>query len=132
MRRIALVSATLGVAAVALYADQVTFRSKVETVRVDVVVTDNEDQPITNLTQADFSISENKHPQTITNYQFVSVPLVRRNIDSSQPQPPEPDVATNVPPSPKSRVFAIVIDDLHIIEQDIVQLKEVMREFVRT
>ena len=107
------------------------FRSSVDRVRVDVVVTDRDDKPLTDLTKADFSIVENGRPQVITDFRFVSVPVARRAPNVSGARTPEPDVATNAMPSPASRLWAIVVDDLHLIEADIVPLKRTLTDIAR-
>jgi len=110
---------------------QAIFRSGVQYVAVDVVVTDKNDKPITDLKREDFSITENGKPQKVDDFQFVSVPAVTRAIEATTKVQPEPDVATNIAPSPNSRLFVIVIDDLHLIEQDIIRIKTVLRDLVQ-
>ncbi|MGH9408066.1 MAG: VWA domain-containing protein [Vicinamibacterales bacterium] len=117
-------SAAFGVAA-----RQPTFRSGVEYVPVDVVVTDRGDRPVTDLRKDEFQITENGRPQTIADFRFVSIPVAHRAIDADVVEP-EPDVATNVAPTPDSRLFALVIDDLHLIESDIIPLKRVLTDFI--
>jgi VWFA-related protein len=104
------------------------FRAGTDYVRVDVVVTDKNDRPIADLTKADFTIEERGRAQSIDDFEFVSVPVEHRTIDVKQSAPPA-DVATNIPRSPKSRLFVMVIDDLHILEQDLVPVKRIMTEF---
>jgi VWFA-related protein len=106
------------------------FRAGVDYVRVDVVVTDKNDVPVTDLTKADFELTDRGRPQTITDFEFVSVPVQTRTVDLKAPRPPEPDVATNIPASPDSRLFVMLIDDLHILEKDIVAVKKAMTEFL--
>lgn len=118
-------AAMLGAAA---QAQQPVFRAGTDYVRVDVVVTDKSDKPITDLTKDDFVIEEHGKAQTIDAFQFMSVPLEHRTIDLAHVDPPA-DVATNLPRSDKSRLFVIVIDDLHILEQDIIPVKRIMTEF---
>lgn len=120
----------LALAAGHVAAQQPTFRAGVNYVRVDVVVTDKDDRPITDLTKDDFSIVDQGRPQTIDSFQFMSVPVEHRAVDASAISAPPPDVATNVPPSPNSRLFAIVVDDLHLIESDIVRIKRVLSDLI--
>jgi hypothetical protein len=80
------------------------FRSSVDRVRVDVVVTDRDDRPLTDLTKADFSIVESGRPQAVTDFRFVSVPVTRRTLSAAESRAPAPDVATNAMPSPASRL----------------------------
>ena len=135
----ALACVVLGTCSVAVVGRQVaappqsapTFRTAVEYVSVDVVVTDKNDKPVTDLRKDEFVITENRKVQTVREFQFVSIPVVARTVEVTQPAPmPPPDVVTNVPPSPKSRLFAIVIDDLHIIEQNLVPMKAMLTDLV--
>jgi VWFA-related protein len=136
MKRVALVFATLGVSTIVLGQQAAApsqsgplFRTGIEYVSVDVVVTDKNDRPVEGLTKDDFIISENGKAQAIKDFQFVSIPRVARTVEVTRPGPP-PDVATNKPPSPKSRLFAIVIDDLHVIEQILVPLKAMLADLI--
>ncbi len=110
---------------------QPVFRAGTDYVRVDVVVTDKDDRPITNLTKEDFEIVEQGRHQAIDDFQFVSIPAATRASRSTMPAGPPPDVATNAPPSPNSRLFVMVIDDLHVLEQDLVHTKEIMTDFIK-
>jgi VWFA-related protein len=111
---------------------QSTFRSSVQFVAVDVVVTDKDDKPVSDLTQDDFEIVEGGKPQTIADFQFVSIPAVSRDIAVGVAREAKPDVATNTAPTPGSRLFVIVIDDLHLIEQDIVRIKRTLTDLVNS
>ena len=108
------------------------FRGGVDIVPVDVVATDSKNHPVTDLTIADFELTEHGRPQTITDLKYISIPIAHRTIDLKQPPAPPPDVATNVVPSPSSRVFVMVVDDLHLPEFDLNSIQRVMTEFVRT
>jgi VWFA-related protein len=107
------------------------FRGGVNLVPVDVVVTDKDDHPITDLTAADFTLTQDGRPQQIQTFQFISIPLAHREIDANRPPPPPADVATNAPPSDRSRLFVIVFDDQHIIENDITHVKQAITAFVQ-
>lgn len=112
---------------------QTVFRSGVQYVAVDVVVTDKDDKPVTDLRRDEFEITEGGKKQTINEFQLVSLPLPDRTVETSAGAAieAEPDVSTNIPPSPNSRLFVVVIDDLHLIEQDIVRIKSTMRDLVQ-
>jgi VWFA-related protein len=127
----ALVIMLLGVAPASSQQTPV-FRSSVDRVRVDVVVTDGNDRPITDLTRADFSITENGKAQALTDFRFVSVPVAQRIVHLSAPREAVEDVATNAPASEASRIWAIIVDDLHLIEADIVPIKAVLSDFARS
>jgi VWFA-related protein len=129
MSRLLLACGVLSLAA-ALAAQQPVFRAGTDYVRVDVVVTDKNDRPIADLKKEDFEIVERDRPQTIEDFEFVSVPVAPRTPRSSAPAAPPADVASNAPPSTKSRLFVIVIDDFHILEQDLVHTKQILTDFI--
>jgi VWFA-related protein len=129
MRGTALVLGFTGLVCAGLAAQQAMFRSGVQYVAVDVVVTDKNDKPILDLKKKDFSITENGKPQKVDDFQFVSVPVVTRTVAPTDvAKEPEPDVVTNIAPKPDSRLFVMLIDDLHLIEQNIVEIKRVLTD----
>jgi VWFA-related protein len=113
---------------------QPTFRTRVDSVLVDVIVTDRNDRPVTDLTAADFEIVDRGRLQRITDFQFVSIPVSTAPLEADTPKERAEaalaDVATNAPPTPASRLFVLVIDDLHIIESEIVAVKNIITDFV--
>src|SRR5262245_9583246 len=121
----------VAVVGMAAAAQQPTFRSGVEYVQIDAVVTDKDDRPVTGLTQADFEIVERGKPQTIASFQFVSVPSTRRTVADVKTAAPTIDVASNAH-SPAGRQWVLVIDDLHIIEQHLLHTKKVVQAFLES
>lgn len=127
------IAAGIVVACVAIRpAAQTVFRTGVQYVRVDVVVTDKDDRPVTDLEKADFEITENGTPQSVTDFQFVSVPVVDRQLSVSAPREPEPDVSSNTAPTKDSRLFVILVDDLHLTELDLIRLKRTLTDLVNS
>jgi VWFA-related protein len=110
---------------------QPVFRAGVEYVTVDVVVTDRDDRPITDLTVDDFELFEEGRPQTIADFAFMYTPVMTREIETVPVDAPPADVVTNTPPPRGSRLFAVVIDELHLIETDIVPLEGLLKDFLR-
>jgi hypothetical protein len=49
------------------------FRGGINFVRVDVIVDDKKEQPVTNLTQADFEVLEDGKPVSVEQFQLVKV-----------------------------------------------------------
>jgi len=126
-----LVAAALCLSTIALSA-QVVFRSNVQYVAVDVVVTDKNDRPIENLGIDDFVIEDNGKPQKVADFKFISLPPVSRSLDIAAVSEPQPDIASNLPATPDSRLFAIVIDDLHLLEKDLINIKRILMEFLKS
>ena len=107
------------------------FRAGAEYVRVDVVVTDSDDRPVRDLTIDDFEVVEDGRRQQIADFQFVDIAVAERVIDLEAPMPPRPDVASNALPSPTSRAFVLVVDDMHLLTHDIIPTRRVMTDFLR-
>jgi VWFA-related protein len=98
-----------------------------QVVRIDVVVTDDHDQPVAGLTQDDFAIFEDKHPQEITNFEAYSGGRL-----SSVPQRPEAVApgSGGLIEGYQRRFVVFAIDDLHIDVGDLSGAKGAMRRFV--
>jgi VWFA-related protein len=108
---------------------QVVFRSAVQRVELDVIVTDKQDRPVKGLTQADFEIVERGRPQVIRNFQAVALSPVRRQIVEVKSTAPTIDIVSNSHP-PLGRQWVLVVDDLHIIETHIVHTQRVIKDFL--
>lgn len=111
---------------------QTLFRTSVQYVSVDVIVTDRDDKPVTDLKKEDFEVTESGKPQSVTDFQFVSIPVATTQIAANAPRAPEPDVATNTAPTKDSRLFVILVDDLHLIETDLIRLKRTLTDLVNS
>lgn len=131
MRPTSTVLILLGLACAAVAARQAAFRTGVEYVALDVVVTDKHDKPVKGLTQADFEIVERGRAQTITTFEYLSIPAVRRHVVDVKDTTPSVDVVSNQHP-PNGRQWVMVIDDLHIIESHLRQTKAVVQEFLES
>ena len=110
---------------------QPTFRSHVEYVQIDAVVTTRDGRPVKGLTQADFEIVERGRPQALATFQFIDVAPTRRTVADVKTAAPAADVASNVH-SIEGRQWALVIDDLHIIEQHLAHTKKVVQAFLES
>src|SRR5260221_13143647 len=88
-----------------------TFPSAVGLVRVDVVVTDKPGRPVSDLSAADFALSEDGGPQTINS--FASVSVAEAPDDETSPE--RPFASTNLGPEPRRvRTFVVGFDDIHL------------------
>jgi VWFA-related protein len=95
------------------------FRSEVTRVEISALVLDRDGKPVRGLTAADFEVLENGVPQVIRSFTpftyepemlVLPDPVLHRG-DGEQPPPSIP--ASNYYSS-ASRVFALILDDLHI------------------
>ena len=98
------------------------FRSSLDAVEVDVRVTGRNGEPIRDLTAADFELRDNGKPQVIS-----SVTLIDLSQASSRSTANVADAAL---PAVEPRVFALVLDDLHVDAPSTNRVRNVARQFV--
>ena len=108
-----------------------TFVSRIDTVRVDVIVTDKQGRPVVDLTAADFEIEENKKPQKVDSFKLIQIddemdvdPAQNREIRSLEQQARE--VARD-----DVRVIVIFLDDYHTRILNSMAVREKLARFVR-
>lgn len=108
------------------------FRAGVEYVQVDVRVADDKGEPIRDLSQADFDVTEDGAPQKISAFSVVDLPLA-----SQTPQTPfaqtagvRPDVATNVRPPARGRTFLIVFEAGLVAPCQTLVVRKALRQFI--
>lgn len=111
---------------------QPIFRAGTDLVRVDVTVTQRGDEAVTDLTMADFEITEDDVPQTVETLKFVQVdgtrtanvdePLEIRSREHALLEAAREDV----------RLFAIFLDDYHIAKRPEITLplRDALTRFV--
>ena len=110
-------------------AQQPTFRTRIDSVSVDVVVTDKDGKAVKDLTQDDFEVRESNKPQTIDTFKLITLsdaanldPTTIREIHSLEDQAREtarPDV----------RLFAIFLDDYHVRRGNSLRIREQLARF---
>jgi VWFA-related protein len=107
----------------------ITFKSEVNYVEIDARVTDAQGSFVGNLTRDDFQLAEDGHPQTLTAFSMVDIPIER-------PDPPlfaktaiPPDVVSNHTPF-EGRIFVLVMDDLNTKLGDTSRARAAARQFV--
>jgi VWFA-related protein len=108
-----------------------TFRTDINFVRVDVIVTDGKQQPVTDLTQADFEVTEDGRPQKVEQFRLIRVdgnprpgdppPRQIRNIEDEQVELSRED----------SRVFVFFLDDYHVRLGNSIFVRDPLTRFVR-
>jgi VWFA-related protein len=92
-----------------------TFPVAVEQVIVDVVVADRRGEPVSGLTEADFTVLEDGRPQKIASFDVIRGEAATdgRPAEASAAAAP-PFVATNTSPVARGRTFVIVFDNVHM------------------
>ena len=108
----------------------ITFRTEIEYVEIDAVVTDAQDRPVDDLTVEDFEVLEDGRPQRIGVFLPLHLPLAAGSSTVGwSGTPPEPDVRSNGP-SATGRLYVIVLDDLNTHASQTNRLRGAAKEFV--
>jgi VWFA-related protein len=109
-----------------------TFKAGINFVRVDVIVTDRKDAPVTNLTKDDFEVIEDGKVQPIEQFRLIKVdgnpkpgdPLPRqiRSRDDEETEAAREDV----------RVYAFMLDDYHVRRTTSMSVRNPIVQFIQT
>src|SRR5688572_13275466 len=109
---------------------QATFRSEINYVEVDVLVTDAQGRFVPGLTAADFELADAGKPQKIDVFHEIDVPIEhadRPMLTSNATI--YPDVVSNTS-TREGRVYLILLDDLHTSPVSTNLVKMRAREFI--
>ena len=106
------------------------FRTDINFVRVDVIVNDRKGNPVHDLRQEDFEVTEDGKPQSIQTFKLINVsedtgvgtdpPREVRNAIEEQMEAARDDV----------RLFAIFLDDYHVRLENSMRAREPIARFV--
>ena len=108
------------------------FRAGVNAVRVDVIVTDRDGNPVSDLTAADFEVLEDGKPQTVDLFKLI-------NSDGNPAPGAEPPRAIRSAYDQEAeaarddvRLFVIFLDDYHVRRINAMRMRDVLVQFVKT
>jgi VWFA-related protein len=107
----------------------ITFRTEIEYVEVDAVVTDDRNNIVKGLTRDDFEVIEDGKPQKIELFSPVEIPVERTERFAGSPTPIRPDVLSNARPF-DGRLYVIVLDDYHVSFLRSVGVKRAAKLFI--
>jgi VWFA-related protein len=106
------------------------FRTDINFVRVDVIVTDRQGNPVHNLTQEDFEVSEDGKPQAIQTFKLVNV-KENAGVGSDPPREVRTVIEEQMEAArDDARLFAIFLDDYHVRLENSMRAREVIAQFV--
>lgn len=107
-----------------------TFRAGIDFVRVDVIVTDDDGAPVTDLSPEDFEVLEDGEPQAVETFRLIQVQTV------PGPDDPEPrQIRTQSDEEIEAarddaRIIAIFLDDYHVRQVNSIKVRETLIDFV--
>ena len=108
------------------------FRAGTDLVRVDVTVTQRGDEPVIDLTMADFEITDDGAPQSVETLKFIQVNGTRQsNLDEPLPIRSKEHALLEAARE-DVRLFAIFLDDYHIAKRPEITLplRDALTKFV--
>jgi len=108
------------------------FRTDINVVRVDVIVTDKQGNPVNNLTQDDFEVTEDGKPQAVQTFKLINV---MENIEQGKEQPRRIRNAIDEQTEAARddvRLFAFFLDDYHVRLGNSMRAREIIAQFVET
>jgi VWFA-related protein len=111
-------------------AQQPTFRARIDSVVVDVSVTDKQGRPVTDLAQSDFEIRENNKPQTVETFKLIQIDdTADTGANGSHAIRSESDEARELARD-DTRLIVIFLDDYHVRLINSMRVRDQLAAFV--
>ncbi len=109
---------------------QQPFRTGINFVRVDAIVTDKNGNPVLDLKPEEFSISEDNKPQTIETFSVVKIDATSQ-VDEPAPMPIRDDTDEDREAArPDVRLFVILLDDYHVRRGNDMSVRKPLIDFI--
>ena len=109
--------------------EQPIFRGGINTVRVDVIVTDRQGNPVSDLKLEDFQIEEDGKPQKPETFRLVKIDTVTQPAVTQRALRTRNDEETAAADE-NSRIFAFFLDDYHVMRESSMSLKKPVIDFI--
>jgi VWFA-related protein len=109
--------------------DQPIFRGGISAVRVDVIVTDKQGNPVTDLKLEDFQIEEDGKPQKPETFRLVKIDAAVQPAYTSRAIRTRNDEETAAADE-NARIFAFFLDDYHVMRESSMSLKKPVIDFI--
>ncbi len=106
------------------------FRSGINFVRVDAIVTDRKGEPVDDLTAADFDVREDDKPQSIEQFKLVRVDRAQRPTDEPLREIRDRDDVEREAAYDDVRLFVIFFDDYHTRDVNAMGVRKHLLEFL--
>jgi len=109
--------------------EQPIFRGGINTVRVDVIVTDRQGNPVSDLKLEDFEIQEDGKPQKPETFRLVKIDTVTQPAITQRALRTRNDEETAAADE-NARIFAFFLDDYHVMRDSSMSLKKPVIDFI--
>jgi VWFA-related protein len=108
---------------------QPVFRAGVNFVRVDVIVTDRQGNPVLDLKETDFEVAEDGKPQTVESFKLIKVDAVAPEYTSRTIRTREDE--ENAAADENARIFVFFLDDYNVRLGNSMALRKPVTDFIR-
>src|SRR5712691_1706064 len=109
------------------------FRTGINFVRVDVIVTDKSGKPVADLKQSDFQVTEDNKPQAVETFKLIKLDGGAVPGADGPPQPIRSDSDEELEAARDDvRLFAIFLDDYHTRRGASMSVREPIAKFIST
>jgi VWFA-related protein len=109
---------------------QPVFRTGINFVRVDVIVTDRQGNPVPDLRQADFEVFEEGEAQTVETFRLVRIDMTRPAYTSGAIR--TRDDEETAARDETARIFVFFLDDYHVRRDASMRLRAPLVDFIAT
>ena len=110
-----------------------TFRTGINYVRVDVIVSDKTGKPIDDLKPTDFEVLEDNKPQSIENFKLIHLDGGRVDATAQAPKPIHTDYDEESEAAKDDvRLFGIFLDDYHVRKGTSLSVRNPLSHFIDT
>ncbi len=108
---------------------QPIFRAGINFVRVDVIVTDRQGNPVADLQQSDFEVTEDGKPQTVESFKLVKVETLPQEYTTRTIRTREDEETAAA--DENARIFVFFLDDYNVRLGNSMSARKPVADFVR-
>ena len=109
---------------------QPTFRSGINFVRVDVIVSDKDGNPLLDLKPEDFAVTEDGHPQKVEQFQLIRIDPLDQVEGPTNSEPRSAIDEEREASRPEVRLFVILLDDYHVRRGNDMSVRKPLIDFI--
>ena len=109
---------------------QPTFRTAINFVRVDVIVSDDKGNPILDLSQEEFAVSEDNKPQKIETFSVVKIDPLDQVEGPTNGEIRSAGDEEREAARPEVRLFVILLDDYHVARGNDLAVRKPLIDFI--
>jgi len=109
---------------------QPVFRTGINFVRVDVIATDRQGQPVTDLSQSDFEVFEDGKPQAVETFRLIKIDPVSPEYTTRAIRTREDEETAAA--DENARIFVFFLDDYNVRLNTAMSARKPVVDFIRT